>query len=197
MKPLSHSVHTFLAFIFVFEFSPCLCLSVFSCPGRWALKLWAVPVSWKWSTKQQMQSVKWPSRWMNQTWWVQTPAALNSFHFREDDDVADVFYDEEISALLQSSKNYNVLSLNPPRDVCCMSCPLLSPSLSLCLPLISCLLLHRQLSNESKRMPSKKHLNIKKERGSVNFTHFQLKTDTFRLNSTAQIRYFLCRTVRN
>lgn len=47
------------------------CLRVIcSCQEPWALRPWAAPASWKWSTKQQTPSAKWPSRWTSQTWWV-------------------------------------------------------------------------------------------------------------------------------
>ncbi len=50
-----------------------LCLFVcllFSCHGQSALRLWAVPDFSEWSTRLQMPSTKWPSRWTSRTLWV-------------------------------------------------------------------------------------------------------------------------------
>lgn len=41
------------------------CLS--SCRGRSTLRLWAAPDFSEWSTKLQMLSTRWPSRWTSQT----------------------------------------------------------------------------------------------------------------------------------
>lgn len=58
-------------------FIVCVCVRayvLFSCQEQSALRLWAALASSKWSTEQRTPSVKWPSRWTSQTWWVQLEA---------------------------------------------------------------------------------------------------------------------------